>query len=69
MKSSRQNINLSDRPPGLPFSDAALADNTLYIAGRIGILIPGDRGFAPPNVDEELRILFEDFFPGTGGGR
>jgi 2-iminobutanoate/2-iminopropanoate deaminase len=59
MKSSRRNINLSDRPPGLPFSDATLADNTLYIAGRIGI-DPGT-GFAPPNVDEELRILFEDF--------
>lgn len=43
----------------LPFSDAVLAGDTLYISGRIGV--DPSTGMAPENVDEELRFLFADF--------
>lgn len=59
MNQSRRTINLPNRPAGLPFSDAVLAGDTLYISGRIGI--DPSSGVVPPEVDEELRILFEDF--------
>ena len=56
---SRRTINLPNRPANLPFSDAVLVDHTLYISGRIGI--DPATGLAPPEVDQELRILFDDF--------
>ena len=34
---SRRYINLPNRPAGLPFSDAVLVGDTLYITGRIGL--------------------------------
>ena len=43
----------------LPFSDAALVGNTLYIAGKGGML-PGTRT-APEDPKEEARLLMEDF--------
>ena len=43
----------------LPFSDAVLAGNTLYIAGKGGIL-PGTRT-VPKDPSEEARLLMEDF--------
>ena len=55
----RRNINLSNRPASLPFSDAVLVGDTLYISGRIGI--EASTGFAPKDVDEELKLLFADF--------
>jgi 2-iminobutanoate/2-iminopropanoate deaminase len=57
--SSRRYINLPDRPAGMPFSDAVLVGDTLYISGRIGI--DPATGSAPPNVDAELDLLFEGF--------
>jgi len=60
MNPARRNINLADRPPGLPFSDATLVDNSLYISGRIGI--DPATGFVPPDVDQELRLLFDGFY-------
>lgn len=56
---SRRVINLPDRPPKLPFSDAVLVDDTLYIAGRIGI--DPATGVAPPQVEKELELLFSGF--------
>jgi 2-iminobutanoate/2-iminopropanoate deaminase len=55
----RRYINLPNRPAGLPFSDAVLVGNTLYISGRIGL----DRatGEAPESVQAELELLFEGF--------
>jgi 2-iminobutanoate/2-iminopropanoate deaminase len=52
-------INLPGRRPDLPFSDATLAGDTLYLAGRIG-LDPAT-GVAPPEVDRELDFLFSGF--------
>ena len=43
----------------LPFSDAALVGNTLYIAGKGGF-IPGTRTL-PDDPKEEVRLMMEDF--------
>ena len=43
----------------LPFSDAVLAGDTLYIAGKGGVL-PGTRT-VPEDPKEEARLLMEDF--------
>ena len=43
----------------LPFSDAALVGDTLYISGRGG-LIPGTRT-VPEDPKEEARLLMEEF--------
>jgi 2-iminobutanoate/2-iminopropanoate deaminase len=59
MEKSRQIINLPRRPAGLPFSDAVLVGDTLYISGRIGI--DPATGKVPSDVDQELRILFAEF--------
>jgi enamine deaminase RidA (YjgF/YER057c/UK114 family) len=56
---SRKTIVLDDHPDGLPFSDAVLAGDTLYISGRLGIDPQTD--FAPPEVDQELTFLFDGF--------
>jgi 2-iminobutanoate/2-iminopropanoate deaminase len=59
MTQPRRTINLPNRPAGLPFSDAVLVGDTLYISGRIGI--DPATGMAPPQLDRELKILFEEF--------
>jgi len=56
---NRRYINLPNRPAGLPFSDAVLVGDTLYISGRIG-LDPAT-GEAPENIDAELELLFNGF--------
>ena len=56
---TRRYLNLPGRRPSLPFSDAVLAGDTLYLAGRIGI--DPATGRAPADVDEELRLLFDEF--------
>jgi 2-iminobutanoate/2-iminopropanoate deaminase len=56
---SRRYINLPNRPAGLPFSDAVLVGDTLYISGRIG-LDPAT-GKAPENIDAEIDLLFDGF--------
>lgn len=56
---TRKHINLSTRKAPLPFSDAVLVGDTLYLAGRIGI--DPATGVAPKDVDQELRLLFDGF--------
>jgi len=56
---SRRYITLSSRKTSLPFSDAVLAGDTLYISGRIGI--DPATGMAPARVEDELKLLFSDF--------
>ena len=56
---NRRYINLPNRPAGLPFSDAVLVGDTLYIAGRIGV--DPATGEAPASVDTELELLFDGF--------
>ena len=56
---ARRTINLSGRRPNLPFSDAILSGDTLYLSGRIGI--DPATGKAPVEVDRELDFLFSGF--------
>ena len=56
---NRRYINLPNRPEGLPFSDAVLIGNTLYISGRIGIDFA--TGLVPADVDAEMKLLFDTF--------
>ena len=55
----RRYINLPGRRANLPFSDAVLVGDTLYLAGRIGI--DPATGLAAADVNEELRFLFDGF--------
>jgi len=56
---TRQAVNLPDRNPALPFSDAILVNGTLYISGRMGIDPVTMK--APDDVDAEIQLLFDDF--------
>jgi 2-iminobutanoate/2-iminopropanoate deaminase len=56
---AKRYITLPNRGHDLPFSDAVLVDDTLYISGRIGI--DPKTGKAPENVNDELRLLFAGF--------
>src|SRR5207245_6080068 len=58
-KAIRRYINPPDRKTPLPFSDAVLVGDTLYLSGRIGI--DPATGVAPNDVDAELRLLFDGF--------
>jgi reactive intermediate/imine deaminase len=59
MKKSRRTINLANRPANLPFSDAVLVGDTLYISGRIGI--DPATGVVPSDIAQELKLLFDGF--------
>jgi 2-iminobutanoate/2-iminopropanoate deaminase len=56
---NRHYINLPNRSPNLPFSDAVVAGNTVYISGRIGI--DPVTGVAPESITAELELLFDGF--------
>jgi 2-iminobutanoate/2-iminopropanoate deaminase len=58
-KTTRRYIDLPGRKVPLPFSDAVLVGDTLYLSGRIGI--DPVTGVAPEGVDHELRLLFNGF--------
>ena len=58
-KTDRRHINLPGGKASLPFSDAVLVGNTLYLSGRIGI--DPTTGVAPEDVHQELRLLFDGF--------
>jgi 2-iminobutanoate/2-iminopropanoate deaminase len=58
-KAIRQHINLPNRQAPLPFSDAVLVGETLYLSGRIGV--DPATGVAPEDVEQELRLLFDGF--------
>jgi reactive intermediate/imine deaminase len=53
----RRYFNLPDKRPGLPYSDAVLSGNTLYVAGRIGFK-PGTRE-VPADPQEEARLMLD----------
>jgi 2-iminobutanoate/2-iminopropanoate deaminase len=58
-KTIRRYINLPDRKTPLPFSDAVLVGDTLYLAGRIGI--DPETGLVPDDIEQELRLLLDGF--------
>ena len=57
--STRKAVNLPIRRPSLPFSDAVLTGNTLYLSGRLGI--DPSTGKVPDDVDAEMKLLFDGF--------
>ena len=56
--SQRRYLNLPNRRPNLPFSDAVLEGNTLYLSGRIGF---GPDGKIPAQAEDEARFLLDGF--------
>ena len=57
-ESTRRYINLP-KVVQAPFSDAVLAGNTLYIAGRIGVDPKSSK--PPDDIEQEARILLDGF--------
>jgi len=57
----RKHINLPGKAASLPFSDAVLVRDTLYLAGRLG-LDPATRR-PPADPAQEARILLDSFKP------
>jgi enamine deaminase RidA (YjgF/YER057c/UK114 family) len=53
----RQYVNLPNRSSDLPFSDAVLVGDTLYLSGRIGI--DPVTGRAPAVVEAEIKLLLD----------
>jgi 2-iminobutanoate/2-iminopropanoate deaminase len=53
----RRYINLPNRRHNLPFSDAVLVGDTLYLSGRIGI--DPATGVAPADLDQEIALLLD----------
>src|SRR5215472_11691898 len=56
---SHRYVKLSGRRSGLPFSDAVLAGDTLYLAGRLGL--DSTTGKVPAEIGDELKLLFDGF--------
>lgn len=52
----RKAINLPGKTISAPFSDAILAGNTLYLAGRIGL---DKDGKAPEKIEDEIKLLLD----------
>ena len=53
----RRHIVLPDRKDSLPFTDAVLVGNTLYLAGKIGI--DPATGRPPEDVEQEIRLVLD----------
>ncbi len=54
---TRKAINLPEKSVQAPFSDAILAGNTLYLAGRIGL--DPKTGKAPEKIEDEIKLLLD----------
>lgn len=58
-QSKRRVINLPDRPPQAPFSNAILVGDTLYISGNIGL--DPKTGKAPEKIEDEIKLLLDSY--------
>jgi 2-iminobutanoate/2-iminopropanoate deaminase len=54
---TRKAIKTGDSSSQLPFSDAILSGNTLYMAGRIGL--DPKTGKAPEKIEDEIKLLLD----------
>lgn len=55
-QAARRAINLPGKTIAAPFSDAILAGNTLYLAGRLGL---DKDGKVPDKVEDEIKLLLD----------
>jgi 2-iminobutanoate/2-iminopropanoate deaminase len=58
-ENARRYINLPNRRDGLPFSDAVMVGDTLYLSGRIGIDPKTGKKAATP--EEEAKLILDGF--------
>ena len=56
-QATRRAIDLPGKTIQAPFSDAILAGNTLYLAGRIGL--DPKTGTAPDKIEDEIKFLLD----------
>jgi len=56
-QTTRKVIKLAGGPVEAPFSDAILAGNTLYLAGRIGL--DPKTGKPPEKIEDEIKLLLD----------
>lgn len=56
-QATRKVIKLPGGPVQAPFSDAILAGNTLYLAGRIGL--DPKTGKPPDKIEDEIKLLLD----------
>jgi len=56
-QAARKVIDLPSKTVQAPFSDAILADKTLYMAGRIGL--DPKTGKAPAKIEDEIKLLLD----------
>jgi enamine deaminase RidA (YjgF/YER057c/UK114 family) len=57
MQPTRKAIKLGEMSSQLPFSDAILSGNTLYLAGRLGL--DPKTGKAPEKIEDEIKYLLD----------
>jgi len=55
--SAGSQVTIQDKPAQLPFSDAILSGNTLYLAGRLGL--DPKTGKAPEQIEDEIKNLLD----------
>jgi len=53
------NLSLERQGLAVPYSDAVLAGNTMYVAGRIGT--DPNSGAIPPDIEQEVRFMLDSF--------
>src|SRR5215470_14327730 len=58
-QSKRRVINLPDRSPQAPFSNAILVGDTLYISGSLGL--DPKTGKAPDKIEDEIKYLLDSY--------
>src|SRR5499425_3209197 len=58
-QSKRRVINLPERSPQAPFSNAILVGDTLYISGNIGL--DPKTGKAPDKIEDEIKLLLDSY--------
>jgi len=56
-QATRKVIKLAGGPIEAPFSDAIMAGNTLYLAGRIGL--DPKTGKTPEKIEDEIKLLLD----------
>jgi 2-iminobutanoate/2-iminopropanoate deaminase len=57
--SERKYLNLPNRRPNLPFNDAVVVGDTVYLSGRIGLDATTRK--PPADADEEARVMLDSF--------